>query len=199
MAYLCLPRYSACSPADRAGRALGTAAASQPIRARKRGRPPRSPAASSGPEGRDVLLNGRPSTCSRDHRLLTPEADVAARIEVRRTRSRRSRRQTACWHAAFGCGQAPGPMRMARLRMLRSGRPSAACPRCGVDPAPHSQDLPDGHAPTELALLRATAMPAESTPSRAKSAIWPLALSRSLYAPLQLPAGGGSAGGAWGE
>jgi hypothetical protein len=38
--------------------------------------------------------------------------------------------------------------------MLRSGRPSAACPRCGVDPAPHSQDLLDGHARTELALLR---------------------------------------------
>jgi hypothetical protein len=27
-------------------------------------------------------------------------------------------------------------------------------PRCGVDPAPHSQDLLDGHARTELAILR---------------------------------------------
>ena len=38
--------------------------------------------------------------------------------------------------------------------MLRSGRPPAARPRSAVDPAPHSQDLLDGHARTELALLR---------------------------------------------
>jgi hypothetical protein len=172
MAYLCPPRYSAYSPADRAGRAPGTAAASQPIRAPKRGRPPRSPAASSGPERArrpfertDLDLQPRSSS---------PDAGGGrGRTHRGPPHSKPPLSSADCLLACcLGCGQAPGPMRTVRLRMLRSGRPSAACPAAASIRRRIARISSTGmHAPNWP--FCATAMPAKSTPSRAKWAIRP--------------------------
>ena len=102
-------------------------------------------------------------------------------------RSAAGRAGSARWHTTARLRGAPAHQLIALARQAQvedAADPVGRRPTrlgCAVDPAPHSQDLPGGHARTELALLRATAMPAESTPSRAKSAGRSLAFRKSGY------------------